>query len=64
MTPGRFAMLRKKTGRTQGALATRFGVSLRTVQAWEKGSTAIPTTAAELLEILAITEPKPGSPKE
>lgn len=53
MTRKRFKELRLLIGRTQGSLAKRFGVSLRTVQGWESGSTAIPDTAAELLEIIA-----------
>lgn len=45
MTPATFRAWRKRLAYTQSQAAAALGVSLRTVQEWEGGRTAIPNLA-------------------
>jgi DNA-binding transcriptional regulator YiaG len=53
VTGTEFAKWRERTGLTQGAAATRLGVTRTTIQNWESGATGVPTvvnTACQLWE--------------
>ena len=61
MTPAKYKTLREKLALTQGGLASRLGVTRKTINARETGAVRISEEAALALESLAFMEPKPAS---
>lgn len=51
-TPTRLKWIRYTLGLTQTELAARIGVTLRTVQRWEAGTTAPPGPALKLIDLI------------
>ncbi len=54
MTAGDLAAHRATLGLTQGALATKLGVSRRAIQQWEAAERAIPEIIARVMRLAAL----------